>query len=111
MSNEQWYGTSLETEATPMIDSASGRPLILRTFEFAMKPNVRVPTKQELFNLHWQQIRTMIRFDGLVANEDVEPRVVIGKKRYRIFILCEPKFRQTVIERPKTLQDIFKKKT
>ncbi len=108
---DNWFGSTLETPGTPMIDSGTGRPLILRTFEFAMKPlppGTPHPTKQQLFNAHWEQIKITIRFDGLVANTDVEPRVVIGKKRYRIFILCEPKFRELIIEQPKTLQQIFK---
>ena len=106
----EWFGSQIQTEATPMIDSGIGRPLILRTFEFAIKPNQqRKVTKQELFNAHWPYIRTLIWSDGLVANTDVEPRVVVGKKRYRIFILCEPKFRTLVADKPKTLQEVFKK--
>lgn len=109
---DNWFGTSIETPGTPMIDSATGKPLILRTFEFAMKPlppGIPIPTKQQLFNSHWPHIRDVIRFDGLVANTDVEPRVVIGKSRYRIFVLCEPKFREVLIDRPITLQQVFNK--
>lgn len=109
---DEWYGATLETPGTPMVDSGSGRPLILRIFEFAVKPQpsgTPSATKQQLFNLHWRQIRDMIWADGLVANTDVGPRVVVGKKRYRIFVLCEPKFRTMIAERPSSLQDIFKK--
>ena len=110
---KDWYGQSIETEGQPMIDSGTGRPLFLRTFEYAMKPlppGTPLPTPQQVFNAHWPHIRVMIRFDNLVANTDVPPRVVIGKKRYRIFVLCEPKFRETVIDKAKSLQDIFDKK-
>lgn len=111
--NNDWYGATLQTDGTPMVDAATGRPLFLRTFEFAMKPlpeGTAHPTKQQLFNAHWAHIRTLIWSDGLVANTDVDPRVVIGKKRYRIFVLCEPRFRQVVIDRPTTLQAVFKNK-
>jgi len=106
-----WYGTTIETEGKPLLDSASGRPMSLEIFEFAMIPNAKVPTKQELFNSHWPHMKALIWSKGLVANEDINPRVVIGKKRYRIFILCEPRFNKhgikTISGKPKALQDIF----
>lgn len=106
-----WFGSTVETPGTPMVDSATGRPLILRTYTYFVKPNaVGNPTKQQIFNYHWPQIKTMIWADGLVANTDIDPRVVVGKKKYRIFVLCEPRFRQMVVDRPTTLQDVFKKK-
>lgn len=114
--DNDWYGQSIETEGVPMISDGTGRPLILREFRFAMRPpppGVPHPTPQLLFNNHWEHLRTVIRFDGLTANTDIPPRVVIGKKAYKIFILCEPSIRrgirETVIERPKTLQEVFKK--
>ena len=108
----------LKTDSTPMVDAGTGKPLILRTFEFAFSPAFLLKAKaehitvnkQQIFNFHWPQIRTIIWSDGLVASTDVDPRVIIGKKRYRIFLLCEPKFRNVVVDRPKTLQEIFKKK-
>lgn len=114
MTNEQWFGTTVETDGVPMFDPGIGRPLILRTFEFAVKPSQvgqKRPTNAELFNFHWPQIRDMIRFDGLIENRDIAPRVVIGKKRYRIFVLCEPKFRTMINETPQTLQQIIKPKS
>lgn len=115
---KEWYGATLETEGTPMIDSGSGKPLILRTFEFAINKAVAdklraqhlTVTRQELFNFHWPQIRTIIWGDGMVASTDVDPRVIIGKKRYRIFLLCEPKFRTMVNDKLQTLQEVFDKK-
>lgn len=115
--NNEWYGASLQTEGTPMVDSGTGRALILRVFDFAFKPGLeQKPSKQQLFNAHWSHIKTLIWSDGLVANTDVDPRVVIGKKRYRIFILCEPRLnknhiREAVVDRPTTLQEVFKKKS
>lgn len=123
MLNEQWYGQSLQTDGTPMVDDGTGRALILRTFEFAFNPLVikqlkekKVSvTKQDLFNYHWPHIKSLIWSDGLIANTDVDPRVVLGKKRYRIFVLCEPKtnkngIKETVIDRATDLQTIFKQR-
>ncbi len=118
--DNSWYGREISTggeDGTQMVDSGTGKPFILRTFEFGINPqtskmfkdlNVR-PSKQEIFNSHWPQIRTVLWGDGLVANEDVEPRIVIGADKYQIFVLCEPKMRTMVAERPQTLQDVFKK--
>lgn len=112
-SEGKWYGQTLESAGVPMIDSKSGKPLVLRTFEFALKPSAlgkERPDQASLFNFHWPQIKTIIWSDGLIENRDVSPRVIIGKKRYRIFVLCEPKFRTAIVERPTDLQTIFKKK-
>ncbi len=116
MKNESWGGAKIQTDGVPMVDAGVGKPLILRTFEFAinqskvqeLKEKGIVVTQQEIFNTHWPQIRKIIWSDGLVASTDVDPRIVIGKKRYRIFILCEPKFRTLIAEKPKTLQEVFK---
>ena len=109
---EGWYGNELQTKPTLMVDPGTGKALILRTFEFAKNPEFKTKaiTKQELFNMHWRQIRVMLWGYGLVPNEDAEPRIVIDKDKYRIFILCQPKLNTFVADKLKTLQDIFKKK-
>lgn len=114
---ENWDAFKIATDGVPMVDSGTGKALVLRTFEFKFNPlklkeyakKGVYPTKQGLFNAHWPQIRTIIWGDGFVANTDVAPRVIIGKTQYRIFLLCEPKFRVIIGETPKTLQQVFKK--
>lgn len=110
-----WTGQELQTESTPLVDPGSGRKLILRMFEFTINPQkvkeikakkIKLD-KQQLFNMHWPQIKTMIWGDGLVANRDVDPRVIIGRKNYRIFVLCEPKFGTMVADKTKTLQELL----
>ncbi len=112
-----WYGSTIETPGQPMIDPGLGTPMVLEVFEFAMRPlpeGTAYPTQQQVFNAHWPHIRALIWSKGLVANEDVNPRVVIGKKRYRIFLLCEPRFNKHGIKvvdgKSKTLQQIFDKR-
>ena len=112
---DKWYGSTLETEGVPMIDKGIGTAYDLKVFEYAMKPlaeGVAYPTKQQLFDIHWPEIRLRIWSDGLVANTEVPPRVSIGKRRYRIFILCEAKTNKHGIKielsKTKTLQEIFK---
>lgn len=110
-----WQGATLETPQTPLVDSAKGRPLILRPFRFMKKPDVwakMTPSNQELFNFHWPQMKAMIWADGLVANTDVLPRVVLQKTAYTIFILCEPRWQHgrpgMFIDKPRTLQEVLK---
>lgn len=114
-----WYGQSLETDKTEMVEPGTGKPYILRIFDFAINPSIYKelkekkvkPTKQDLFNYHWPHLRTLLWADGLVANEDCPPRVEVsrGGKKYRIFLLCEPKFRNIVVDKMQTLQEILKK--
>ena len=87
------------------------KKIFKRKAKFAFCAGFQIPTaKQELFNMHWRQIRVMLWGDGLVPNEDAEPRIVIDKDKYRIFILCQPRLNTFVADKLKTLQDIFKKK-
>lgn len=115
---ENWDAFKIATDGVPMVDTGTGKSFVLRPFRFAKKPDVwqklkqenRVPTKQDLFNYHWPQMKSMIWGDGLVANTDVAPRVIMQKKGYTIFILCEPKFGVNIFEKPTNLQTVFKKK-
>lgn len=114
---ENWDAFKIATDGVPMVDDKTGKPLILRMFEFKIdykklkqiEQKGITMDKQMIFNSHWPQIRSVIWADGLVASTDVDPRVVIGKTRYRIFLLCEPKFRMMVNETPTDLQTVFKK--
>ena len=89
--DKDWYGQQLVSEDVPLIDPGEGRAIILRDFRFKMVPNIIVPTSQMLFNIHWPYMKERLWADGLEANEDYPPRVVVGKNAYRIFILCEVK--------------------
>lgn len=120
-SEGDWYGREVTTGAedgVQMVDSATGKPMVLRVFEFKKDKRVQkemrakgiAVTRQQLFTYHWPQIKATIWGDGLVENRDVEPRVMIDKGSYKIIILCEAKFRTTVVDTPTTLQEVFKKK-
>ena len=119
---EKWRGRELAVNSDiPLMDDGTGRPYIIRQFEFAFDPSkvreirrkkIPAPTKQELFNSVWKQIRTTLWGDGLVAIEDdkTPPRIVVGKKKFKVILLCEPKFGTMLVERPNTLQQITKPK-
>lgn len=116
----EWHPMAAQTDGVPMVDAGIGRPYVLKEYTFLINPGkvkeleekgITV-TNQEIFDNHWPQIRLNIWSEGLVAIQDSKypPRVVISKKVYRIFIVCEPKFGRVVHDKPKTLQEVFKKK-
>ena len=114
---ENWDAFKIATDGVPMVDSGTGKALILRVFEFSINQaklkelqdhKIHID-KQSIFNTHWPQIRQMIWSDGLVASTDIDPRVIIGKTKYRIFLLCEPKFNVMIADKPTNLQTVFKK--
>lgn len=115
---DDWYGKQVDVNSdVPLVDEGKGSPYIVRQFEFVFSPEtlqkirekkIPAPTKQELFNSNWRQIQVMLWSDGLVAAQESEPRMIIGKKRYKIILLCQPRQRVMVADRPKTLQEITK---
>lgn len=112
--NKDWYGQQLVSDDVPLIDPGEGRAIILRDFRFQMIPNALVPTNQTLFNLHWPYMKDRLWADGLEANEDYPPRVVVGKFAYRIFILCEVKGGRVregrMRDKAKNINDVLTKK-
>lgn len=114
---DQWTSTDVETEGTPLIDPGTGQPFIIRQFEFSFNPEtlkeikknkLPAPTKQQLFDSAWPQIRIMLWGDGLVAIEEAEfpPHIKIGKRKYKIYITCQPRRGTMVNEKPFTLQEL-----
>lgn len=87
--NKDWYGQQLVSDQVPVIDPGEGRPIILKDYRFVMMPNALIPTNQMLFNSHWPYIKQDLWANGLEANEDHPPRVVVGRLAYHIFIVCE----------------------
>jgi hypothetical protein len=109
--SEDWYGKEIQAQSTPLMDPGLGKSLVLRCFEFSVNPEFKgVLNKQELFNMHWRQIQAVLWGDGLVPNEDAEPRVILGNKKYKIFILCQPRLRTIINEKAQTIQDIIHRK-
>ena len=110
--NENWHGTDLRAKSTPIMDPGVGKPLIIRSFEFSRNPEFKgTITKQDLFNMHWRQLRVMLWGDGLVPREDINPRIeFMRNNKYRIFITCEPRLGTFVQESPQTLNKLLQKK-
>lgn len=106
----EWYGAQLEAEKTPLIDPGTGKPIILRMFDFKFDPTVkRMPTKQELFTAHAKQVMTLLWADGLRPFEGENPRVTIDAKKrtYRIVVVAEPRLGTMVVETPQSLNKVL----
>lgn len=114
----KWVGQELGVNSDiPLVDEGKGKPYIIRQFEFYFDPStlqkikekkIPAPTRQELFNSHVKQIRVTLWGDGLVPLEEIEPRMVIGKKKYKIIVLCEARYKTMIAEKPNTLQELTK---
>ena len=105
-----WYGAQLEAEKTPLMDPGTGKPVILRMFDFKFYPTVKgTPSKPALFEAHAKQIMTLLWADGLRPFEGVNPRVTIdaNKRTYRIVVVAEPRLGTTVIQSPQSLNKVL----
>lgn len=109
--DDEWYGQTVAVNSDPLSDSGEGNHALWRVFQFKPNPELKkFPSNQELFNIHWQQIETQLWKDGLTARKDYAPALKWSDKKdmYAILIVCEPRLNNAVIEKPQTLQEIFK---
>ena len=114
----EWIDQDLAVKAdTALIDSGTGKKVIIRKFEFEwddkIKPEDKMNAeynKQGFFNSHAKYIKDFLWKDGLSVLENQDPKMVFNKKGYMIVVACEAKFGVSIFEKGMTLQDILKKK-
>lgn len=100
----KWEAQQIEAHSDPLVDKAQGKPIILRTFEFQLNPNLPKNikfSKQDIFNSHKELIEKILWGDGLRPLDEVKPpKVQISKKlnKYRIFLVCQPRSGATVVD-------------
>lgn len=94
-------------------DEGVGNAAVIRAFDFKANPESfarYVPSGQELFNAHAQQIRVFLWKDGLEAMENMRPKVKIAKNKtgYRIVVVAQQAKGHTLSSRftPRTLTEI-----
>ena len=108
---EKWYGQEVAAKSEPLIDSGTGKPLVVRVFSFKKNPGVkRFPSKQDVFNAHAKQIRDFLWKDGLAISDNPDPKFNYTKGGYQIAVLCEARFQTMFMDKPRTLQEILSKK-
>lgn len=113
---EKWTGQELGVNSDiPLVDAGTGKPYIIRQFVFAFNPEaakkikqkkMAAPTKQDLFNSNWKEIEVTLWGDGLIPCKEVEPRIIVGKKKYKIILLCEARAGVLVNTKVNTLQEL-----
>lgn len=117
--NAQQVGVNSDT---PLMDLGTGQDYIVRQFLFSFNPDminkirekkIPAPTHQELFNSNWPQMRVELWKDGLLAVQENEypPKIVVGKKKYKIIVTCQPRRGVIVNDKVNSLQDILKPKS
>lgn len=98
---EKWKAQQVQTQSKPIDDPGIGQAIVIRGFKFVFKPEtlrmiqekkLPIPSKQELFNSVWPQIRLNLWGEGLMAIQEkgFEPKMKITKKMFVITLLCEP---------------------
>lgn len=113
----EWIDKDIAVKAdTPLVDSATGKKVIVRLFDFdwnkeITKSNIKEAKKdkQLLFNVHATYIKNFLWKDGLNVLMNQDPKLIFTKKGYRIAVVCEARSGQSIFDKPQTLQNIFKK--
>ena len=116
--NTEWIDQDLAVTAdTALIDSGTGKKVIIRKFDFEWNKGMKLQDleriqndKQGFFNMHAKYIKDFLWKDGLSVLENQDPKMIFNKKGYIIAVACEARFGVSIFEKGQTLQDILKKK-
>lgn len=104
----KWYGKEDSTDEKIMHDQGTGKPIVIRLFEFKFPPTLEtLPTKEQILTPEYiKQVQTLLWADSLRLV--MEPRVVIDKEGCKIFAPCEARTGANFIDEPKTIQEWIK---
>lgn len=116
---EKWNAQEVSTESDPIDDPGIGEKYVIRKFDFAFNPEtikaikdkrLKAPTKQELFNSVWPQLKIRLWGDGLYAVEeaDLPPKMKIGKKKFSVVIVCQLARNRGFMGKHKSLNEYLK---
>lgn len=105
--NEEWHGQSVETEMSSLEDKGSGKPIILRTFDFTLPPGDELPLKEDLLNFHKSKITAFLWRDELVPIQKFKLIFSKDKKHFRIFATCQGKAGSVILEKPELISNII----
>lgn len=104
---------SIETSSDTKLESdlGTGRAVVMRSFTF--KANAKafrdhIPTKQELFNMHYKGLDMYLWKDGLTLCQDYEPHLLFNKAKshYTIFVVATPSHGNVLVDQTQTLSQI-----
>lgn len=82
--------TQVDSETHLEDDTGHGGAAVIRQFVFKTNPQSfkhNPPTKQQLFNHHLKQIEIILWQDGMKIMTDVEPQLILNKKKTQYTII------------------------
>lgn len=91
----RWDAQEIETKSTALVDDGSGKPIILRKFDFELSPSIpkeHLPSKLQLLQFHKSKVIAFLWKDELELVQEM--KLVFDKKNKRkfyIFATCQPK--------------------
>ena len=103
----EWEGADMQTDSVPLANDGSGKPIILRTFDFDLPPleKENFPTKQQLLDFHYSKIIAFLWRDELVPCQKLKLMFSKDKKHFRIFATCQAKVGSNILEVPELIQN------
>lgn len=86
-----WHGQEVEVQSDPIRDEGSGRQIVIRSYQYAFAPNLKVrPTKKHLITEDFiKTLEMQLWADGLEMV--LEPRVKIGERGFTVFATARAK--------------------
>lgn len=103
----EWIGEQVETESQPLHSEGGGSPIILRTFEFELPPQEKIPTDKKLLEAHRSKILAFLWRDELIPVQEFKVVKSRDNHHFRIFATCQAKVGSVILEKPQLIQDIF----
>ena len=103
VSDIKWHGQEMETPGSILQDTGKGKPIILRCFDFAIKPGVELPSENEILSVYSKYVDTFLWKDSLTRIQDL--KLVIEKDKFKIFATCQAKTGAVLLEKPLKIQD------
>lgn len=107
----EWESDHKETEAIPLINEGTGKPIILRSFKFNLPPGMDMPSDDQILDAHKTRVTTFLWKDELVPVLDYKVVKDNKKHSFIIFATCQAKAGSVIMEEPKLIQNIMRPKT
>ncbi len=100
-----------ETESVPLVNPATGKPVIIRRFEYkAPDYTIDWPSEEDIKYIHQRSIEQFLYKDELKLFDELRVIIHKDKNTFEIFAPCEPLTSSYIEEKPNTLQEILKPK-
>jgi hypothetical protein len=111
LDGEKWEGEQSETEQVSLMNNGTGKPIIMRVFQFELPPlpPEQFPTPEQLLSVHKTKIMGFLWRDELVPIHEMKCVIDKDKKKFRIFSACQAKAGSAILEKPELLQQHLRK--